>query len=284
MFDESSGGTLITGLMCQRTVRFLAVDARGIAQLLAGFHDLRPSAARVAAESAVATLLMSAHVKGEERITLQIQSENPKLAFTADVDALGGFRGRLTPSRVRLGARATLDGILFAIKSDTSKELYRGMTELKQQTIEQALSGYLHSSAQVATVLRLGAEVDATRQVQLAGGYLLERLPGPDDQVFAEALEALTALPLPDGVQALLAGAVPDLDVEVLERRDLHWRCSCGQERIEVLLLQLGRDELARMLAEDGKAEVVCHFCNIPYQVSGERLADLIALHDAPAS
>ena len=66
--------------------------------------------------------------------------------------------------------------------------------------------------------------------------------------------------------------------------RDLHWRCSCGQERIEVLLLQLGRDELARMLAEDGRAEVVCHFCNIPYQVGRERLAELIALHDAPAS
>ena len=284
MFDETSGGTLITGLLCDRTVRFLAVDARGIAQQVAAFHDLRPSAARIAAESAVATLLMSAHIKGEERITLQIQSQEPKLAFTADVDATGGFRGRLTPSRVRLGPKGQLDGILFAIKSDTEKELYRGMTQLRRQTIEEALAGYLHSSAQVATVLRLGAEVDAERQVQLAGGYLLERLPGPDDQVFAEALEAITRLPLHDGVSALIAGEVPDLDVEVLDRRDLHWRCSCGQERIEVLLLQLGRDELAKMLAEDGRAEVVCHFCNIPYQVGRERLAELIALHDAPAS
>jgi molecular chaperone Hsp33 len=51
-----------------------------------------------------------------------------------------------------------------------------------------------------------------------------------------------------------------------------------------VLLLQLGRDELSKMLAEDGRAEVVCHFCNIAYQVGPERLAELIALHDAPAS
>jgi molecular chaperone Hsp33 len=278
--DDSPGGVLITGLLCDRTVRFLAVDARGIAGQLAAFHDLRPNAARVAAESTVATVLMSAHIKGDQRITLQIQSKEPELAFTADVDSTGGFRGRLTPSRLRVGPKARIDGILFAIKSDLERELYRGMTALEKQTIEEALSGYLQNSAQVATVLRLGAEVDAGRIVQFAGGYLFERLPGEEDHTFGDALAELQAQPLGEVLDSLLLGRAQGLDLEVMERRSLHWRCSCGQERIEAVLLNLGPSELQAMLTEDGKAEVVCHFCNIAYQVSGERLKAMIAQFD----
>ena len=41
----------------------------------------------------------------------------------------------------------------------------------------------------------------------------------------------------------------------------------------------LGPAELQAMWQEDNGAEISCHFCNIHYQVSGDRLAELCAMH-----
>ncbi len=66
-------------------------------------------------------------------------------------------------------------------------------------------------------------------------------------------------------------------DVEVLERRDdIKFQCKCSRERVEQTLISLGRSELEQLLAEDGQAEVSCHFCNETYRFNGSELSELI--------
>ena len=60
-------------------------------------HNLDRPATVLAAEGLVASVLLSAHVKGEERMTVQVQSEKPPFTFVADVDAVGVLRARFTP-------------------------------------------------------------------------------------------------------------------------------------------------------------------------------------------
>ena len=50
---------------------------------------------------------------------------------------------------------------------------------------------------------------------------------------------------------------------------------------MEALLYQMGPGELQTMKDEDGGAEVTCHFCNIRYQVDGNRLMELIEMHQS---
>src|SRR5690606_8141927 len=64
--------------------------------------------------------------------------------------------------------------------------------------------------------------------------------------------------------------------VEVLEKSEIRFQCQCSRERVERTLISLGREEIQDMIREDGKAELVCHFCNEAYQFSREQLQELL--------
>ena len=68
-----------------------------------------------------------------------------------------------------------------------------------------------------------------------------------------------------------------DNSVKVIED-DLkpEYRCDCSREKIEKALVALGKNELNKILEEDGKAEIICHFCNKKYQFPKDDLLNLI--------
>ncbi len=264
--------------------RFIAVDATAVADQTRQLHDLARDAIQLAAEGVVASVFLAAHIKGEERITLQIQVSKPECAFMCDVDAKGGIRARFTPEIAVLPPMGRIEGMMLVAKSLPGQEPYRGVTEIKAEKLESALGRHLGESAQVDAILRLGAEIDKSGTVLRAGGVLIERLPTPGVREveaaaeFAVRFDPIRAQPISRILADLQAGAVEGAEVEVLEERELGWRCSCGQERVEAVLASLPAEELEAMIEEDGGAEVVCHFCNIAYQVGADRLGQLIAL------
>ncbi len=280
-------GSLHRGLVAGRAVRFLAVELAGLANTTRERHGLGPAATALAAEGLVAATLMSAWVKGRERITLQIQGESPRFAFLADVDAEGGARARMTPARIKPSADGGLQGLLYAIRADVKKEVYRGVSALEGRTMEDALTHHIRGSEQMDAMLRMGVVQDETGRVKSAAGLLLERLPSEpglpsiDSETFAHRFAAIREQPAQDLMIALAFGKIAGEEIELLENRDLHWRCACSQERIEAVLYNLGPAELANILEEQGQAEVSCNFCNLAYAVDGPRLQQLIALHAA---
>lgn len=278
-------GSLHRGFVGGRTARFLLVSLPQLAELTSQRHGLGPDAARLAAEAMVASALMSAWIKGSERVTLQLQAQRPAFAFVCDVDAEGGLRARLSPGQLHHPAGRGVDGLMLAIKADAQRELYRGVTALDGRTIEAALRGHLSESTQVDVVLRIGVEQDPDGKITGAGGVVIERLP-PDPNLpsiepaaFAKTYQHIEQDDVFDTLVAAAFGKIAGQEVEVLEERALRWRCSCSQERIEAVLFNLGPAELRSMWQEDGGAEISCHFCNIHYQVSGDRLAELCAMH-----
>lgn len=281
-------GSLHRGLVGEQTARFLAVNLAELADLTRTQHQLSPDAARIAAELLVCTALMSAWVKGSERITLQVQAERPRFGSMCEVDAEGGLRARLAPSVVHLPENGGIDGLMLAIKADVERELYRGVTALDGRSLEEALRAHLTESSQVDVVLRIGVSQDDDGRVRFAGGVVVERLPDDphlpsiDPETFAATYTPIELVPLEDTLTALAFGKIANQPVELLENRVLHWRCSCSQERIEAVLYNFGPAELHAMHQQDGGAEVSCHFCNLHYQVSGDRLLELIAQHEAP--
>lgn len=281
-------GSLHRGFVGGRTARFLAAEVGKLAELARQQHGLEGEAARICAEAMVATLLMSAWIKGRERVTVQIQAEEPRFAFTADADSEAGLRARFTPHRLARRQQKgppALHGLLHAVRSDVKKEIYRGITALDGRNLADALAAHLRDSEQVEGILRIGVELDEEGKVSFAGGLLVERLPEHEElpwlshEDFVARFGGLAAQDVPDLLVALAFGKIGDQKVEVLESRRAYWRCDCSMDRIEAVLLQLGPVELKSMLEEDGQAEVTCHFCNVQYLVGSHRLQELISLH-----
>ena len=267
---EQESGILCRAVAAGGAVRIVGIRAEEVAEALAEAHGLKGDAARIAAEGVVAAAMMSAHIKGKERMTLQVQSSSPEMSFFGEVGSDGAIRGRLKPSVVDAPSRR-LSGVLLAIKATEERELYRGATPVSDQTLTEALRGHLSDSVQV----------DGLLWIEGASGILMERLPDSDGrhQLTIDAFRAqyghLEGHRPAALVEALLHGKLGDEDVHLLGVRSLYWSCRCSEERVLGMLATLGAQTLGQMIEEDGQAEVTCHFCNRPYTIPVEALRSL---------
>ena len=68
-----------------------------------------------------------------------------------------------------------------------------------------------------------------------------------------------------------------DEDVKVLEENITPiYECDCSKEHMSEGLAKIGKEELEDIINKDGKAELVCHFCNKKYEFSKEELEGIL--------
>lgn len=235
-----------------------------------------------------AALMMSAHIKGEERITLQLQCEQPPLSVVCDVTADGGVRGRLSPPNAQIRTHMRLTGMMMVIKHNANTELYRGVTAITDQTIAQALSTHLRDSSQVDAIVRIHSELGPDKRMSWAGGVLIERMPPAQDlpHLTSDEFEAhygtLRSVTGDALREVMTQRSVLGSPTMVMEARDVRWQCSCSRERVMGMLISLGESELQDMIDKDHGAEITCHFCNEQYRVSEDELVVLKSMAGAP--
>lgn len=76
--------------------------------------------------------------------------------------------------------------------------------------------------------------------------------------------------------EEILAEILGKENVQILEKIDVKYRCSCSKERVLNTLASLGREEIVHIIETEGQAEVKCHFCNEKYYFSGKELEELV--------
>ncbi len=267
--------TSTRGLVGGDAVRIVVIDATEVSTHTAKIHELGLGAAHLAAELSVAALLMGGHIKGEERVTLQLQTAKPEASVFAEVDSLGTIRGRAMPKNLPVTTSHT--GMMLAIKSDAKTELYRGVTEVSGQTLQSALASHMHDSQQVQGNVLMDIVV-GTNGIERAVGMLVERLasdpvrPSLTTNEFSAAYSDLTVDDLNDALNGTLRGE----SIRVLDQLPLMWMCRCSREKVDAMLMGVGVETLQVMHDEDKGAEVSCHFCGETQVYSQEQLAEII--------
>lgn len=271
-------------LAADGAVRVLAVECSQVAETLRRRHQLDAKVSALVGEGVAATALLSAHIKGPEKVTLQVRIEAPTQAmFLGEIDADGRFRGRATPTVASLAADTRLAGLMLATKHDGTKEVYRGIGAL-DGPFGPSFGQYLGESNQVDAYVRIGVRVRGDGTLGFAGGLLVERLPEApgqpslDREAFQQRFSAVLTEDPYDLHVAFALGTVLGDPVVVLDQRPLVYQCACTRERMHNALLGLGPAELHDMLAEDGGAVVTCHFCNERYELGPTALAGLLEL------
>ena len=227
-------------------------------------------------------------------LTLQIKGGGPLGTLLAVSDHLGNVRGTVEnpgvgiplreDGKLDVGTAVGNQGTLTVVRDLRMKEPYVGSVGLLWGEIAEDIALYFVESEQIPTACGLGVLVDRDQSVLSAGGYLVQMLPGAGEET-AEQLEAslraakpvtelLRADPDPE---ALLRAALPGLELEILEKRPVEYRCDCSRERMERALISLGREELRAMIDEQGSAELTCRFCDNVQRFSREELEALLA-------
>lgn len=249
-------------------------------------HDCFPIAAAALGRTMTGSLLLAAGLKNDEAITVRIQGSGPLGKIVADAGANGSVRGYVENPKVDLPLKnnklnvgeAVGKGNLYVTRFTGLKDPFTGSVELVSGEIAEDLTHYLAVSEQTPSLLALGVLVNTDLSVAAAGGLMLQALPGAEEDVITAVEENVYRLP--SMTQMLAAGKTPaDILASVFEefplslhgKTKLAFRCQCSRQKVEKVLISLGKEELDDMIKE-GQAELTCHFCADQYHFTRKEL------------
>ncbi|MBQ8238147.1 MAG: Hsp33 family molecular chaperone HslO [Oscillospiraceae bacterium] len=286
---------LVRGMTMDGFVKVVAIRSTELVRRGAQIHGTTPNATAAFGRALTAASMMGNMQKVEDgSMTLQIRGGGPIGTITCVSDSQGNVRGYVTepnvplvekyPGKLDVGSTVGVDGSLTVIRDLQMKEPYVGSVPLISGEIGDDVTAYFAQSEQTPTACALGVLVDTDCSVKVAGGYLVQLLPGAPDEVIDE-LEAgikragaVTKM-LENGMtpEDILGQVCGSLGVVFMETAEVGYKCYCTRERVESALISLGRKELQE-IADEGEAfPVECQFCDTVYKFTPDDIRELMA-------
>ena len=285
---------LVRGMSMDGFVKVVAIRSTELVRRGAEIQKTTPNATAALGRALTAASMMGNMQKVENgSMTLQIRGGGPIGTITVVSDPTGNVRGCVTEPKVPLvekyhgkldeGATVGTDGALTIIRDLQMKEPYIGQVPLVSGEIGDDVTAYFAQSEQTPTACALGVLVDKDQSVKVAGGYLLQLLPGAPEETI-DALEkgiqragAVTAM-LEAGLtpEEILGQVCGDIGVVFMETTEVSYKCYCSRDRVTSALISLGREELTQIAQEGKTFPVECQFCDTVYQFTPENVRELL--------
>ena len=285
---------LVRGMTMDGFVKAVAIRSTEIVRRGAQIQGTTPNATAAFGRALTAASMMGNMQKVEDvSLTLQIRGGGPIGTITVVSDAVGNVRGCVTepkvplvekhPGKLDVGATVGKDGTITVIRDMQMKEPYIGSTQLVSGEIGDDVTAYFAQSEQTPTACALGVLVDRDQSVKVAGGYLLQLLPGAPDEIIdilEEGIQRAGAVtPMleqgmtPEDILGQVCGA---LGVTFLETSSVSYKCYCSRDRVERALISLGKRELQEILEEGKSFPVECQFCDTVYTFTPENIREIL--------
>ena len=231
-------------------------------------------------EAVVAALLLAATIKFEGVLSLQLQGDGPMHLLLVQCTSGLGVRGlaRYRDLGGAAGSRKISDlsgagNLTVTLETDDGAQRYQGIVPIEGERLAGSLQAYFQNSEQLPTRLWLYADALG------ASGMLLQKLPGAAELPAADAValedawarvqligDTLTKEELRTLADAeILHRLFSEDDLRLFEPSPVYFRCRCSRERVAGMLQGLGEVETRSVIAERGKVEVHCDFCNRAY-------------------
>ena len=270
---DPSADPLIRFLLPRAGVRGVHVRLHHSWRELLSHAHYPPVARSLLGQACAAAALLTAHVKVDGRLSLQLRADQGLKLLFAECTASGSLRGivQLDEAGDAPADLGSLPRPMLAITIenpglDPREPLrYQSLIELTSDTLDRVLEDYFRQSEQLPSRLLLAADGDH------ACGLLLQKLPGDEgDQdgwtragalVDTLATGELLATDGPELLHRLFHEETPEL----LGQQALSFGCSCSRERVAAMLQSLGEAEARAAAADTGQAEIRCGFCGRAY-------------------
>ena len=229
-------------------------------------------------ELLVATSLLTATLKFEGSITVQLQGDGPVRLAVINGDnnqqlrGVARYEGEL-PTDGKLQSLIGNGHLVITITPDQG-ERYQGIIALEADTLAACLEHYFAQSEQLATRLRIrtGHHEGEPR----AAGILLQELPAQSEdhsEDFDHLVQLTTTIKDEElfGLDAeeILYRLYHQDKVRVFDPQAIEFRCTCSRARCEGALLQIDKEEAVSMVQELGKIDMHCDYCGAHYEFDG---------------
>lgn len=272
-----------------------AIDASDIVFTAKKLHHLSRSATAALGRLLCATSIMGAMLKQKDAtINLRVMGDGELGPVITAGDSRGNVRGYVgncdcpteyySNGKINVAKAVGKNGVLNVMRDYGSGEPYVGQVELVSGEIAEDITNYYATSEQIPTVCALGVLIDKEDgEVMLAGGLLIQLLPGADDSTIdkleknIEKLDPVTTM-LAKGMSILdiCKTALEGFEVEVLDENPVNYVCTCSREKLEKFFCSMSDEDIRSMADEKGVAVANCHFCNKRYIFTKEELEEII--------
>lgn len=220
-------------------------------------------------ELLVATCLLTATLKFEGDIAVQLQGDGPVKYAVINGDHKQNMRGiarlqnEVTGSTIQdlMG-----NGVMVLTITPTKGERYQGIVPLEHDTLAACLEAYFTQSEQLQT--RLWFATDTTAGHAKAAGLLLQVLPVNKEKSVEDFthLEALSNTIKNEELLELDAATVltrlyHEDNPRVYEPQAIQFKCGCSREKTITALVNVGQQALLDDVAENGEVKISCHYC-----------------------
>lgn len=283
---------LVRGVASDGNFRILAARTTNTVEEARTRHNCWPVAAAALGRTMTAALLMGANMKGEDILSIRVLGDGPLGAILVTANAKGQVRGYVQEPQIHLPSTsmgklpvgaAVGKGYLHITRDLGLKEPFTGSVELVSGEIAEDIAHYLTVSEQTPSAVSLGVLVNTDNTVIAAGGLLLQLLPGASEDVLETLEQNLSQFPHLSSLiyngetpEDIIKRVTQGIEINILESTPVGFSCQCSRERLENLLIGIGKEEVSSMLEEQGQAEINCHFCAEQYHFTEDDLQGIL--------
>lgn len=293
--DKRMADYLIKSLIADGMFRAYAMDATDTVAEAQRRHDSWSAATAALGRTLIGTVLLSTSLlKGDEKLTVKVDGHGPVGAIVADGNADGTVKGYLQypHTSLPLNPKHKLDvkkavgtnGMLTVTKDQGLGQPYTGQVPLVSGELGEDFTYYLAKSEQIPSSVGVSVFVEPDNTVKVAGGFMIQVMPGASDEAIARLEKRLKEMPMvsellldgqkPEDILRLL---FPDEDIQILQKLPVEFKCDCSKDRFASALASVSADAIQEMIDQDHGAEAVCHFCGNKYQFSEDDLRAILA-------
>ncbi|HGY9583047.1 TPA: Hsp33 family molecular chaperone HslO [Vibrio harveyi] len=234
-------------------------------------------------ELLVSTTLLTATLKFEGSITIQLQGDGPVSLAVINGDHDQKIRG-VARWEGDIAEDASLrdmmgKGYLVITIEPKKGERYQGVVGLEGETLADVIEGYFANSEQLKT--RLWIRTGEHEGKKHAAGMMIQVMPDgtgtPED---FEHLEQLTATVKNEELFTLPANELlyrlyNQDSVRLYEPQPVEFHCGCSRERSGAAIITVDKTEIYDILAEEGSISLHCDYCGTSYTFDEPEITEL---------
>ena len=275
-------------------ISVICADTTELVEKARQIHDLSPVVTAAFGRLLTIGVIMGIEMKNEEdKLTIQIKGEGPIGSMLVTSNKYGKIKGYVANpyvdvplnefGKLDVGGAVGTSGYINVIKDIGLKEPYIGVSPLTSGEIAEDFANYFVNSEQRKSAVALGVLVNKDG-VKSAGGYLINAMPDSTEEDITNIEQSIfkagamsKMLDEKLTLEEIAKRITGDKNVKLIEEDiETKYECDCSKEHMADALSSIGKDDLKEIIEQEGKAELVCHFCNKKYQFDKKELEDIL--------
>ncbi|EHI69323.1 Hsp33 family molecular chaperone HslO [Streptococcus ictaluri] len=285
---------MIKSIAASSAFRAYVLDSTETVKVAQEKHQTLSSSTVALGRTLIANQILAANQKGDSKITVKVIGDSSFGHIISVADTKGHVKGYIQNTGVDIKKTATGEvlvgpfmgnGHFVTITDYGTGNPYTSTTPLITGEIGEDFAYYLTESEQTPSAVGLNVLLDQDDKVKVAGGFMVQVLPGASEDEIAryekrlQEMPAISSLLASDNpTEALLSAIYGEDDYKLLSEEPLAFACDCSRERFESALMRLPLEDLQAMKDEDKGAEIICQFCGTKYLFTENDLEAII--HD----